>query len=285
MRHTAQVSHTACMTRLYKCRTQLIQLNKHSTKKKEELYVPKGWHRWRPPSSAAVSMQFFSVEQQAHSHWHHHCCSHHSRWQWERHCCIQNSNVRDHVTCSYCNTYWNVLMYDDILKRAPYCVPDSWHNRQKPTHLDSESELHWCTTTDEFSPGSMWCVAVQTEHSHRAAQEWLLSEKSECTEQAAADQQRELNQHQQPQGWEQQHMHHKEWGLCELSALRHIPVWHLHCCCCWCCCCWACCTRVSAGISIKKGFTYKSCEWRSWRRKKKKSCMWGEGFITHFTDR
>jgi len=28
--------------------------------------------------------------------------------------------------------------------------------------------------------------------------------------------------------------------------------------------------------SIKKDFTYKSCEWRSWRRKKKKSCMWGE---------
>jgi len=37
--------------------------------------------------------------------------------------------------------------------------------------------------------------------------------------------------------------------------------------------------------SIKKDFTYKSCEWRSWRRKKKKSHMWGEGFITHFTDR
>ncbi len=37
--------------------------------------------------------------------------------------------------------------------------------------------------------------------------------------------------------------------------------------------------------SIKKGFTYKSCEWRSWRRKKKKSHMWGEGFITHFTDK
>ncbi len=29
--------------------------------------------------------------------------------------------------------------------------------------------------------------------------------------------------------------------------------------------------------SIKKGFTYKRCWWRSWRRKKKKSCMWGEG--------
>jgi len=37
--------------------------------------------------------------------------------------------------------------------------------------------------------------------------------------------------------------------------------------------------------SIKKDFTYKRCWWRSWRRKKKKSCMWGEGFITHFTDR
>jgi len=37
--------------------------------------------------------------------------------------------------------------------------------------------------------------------------------------------------------------------------------------------------------SIKKGFTYKSCEWRSWRKKKKRSCTWGERFITHFTDR
>ncbi len=36
---------------------------------------------------------------------------------------------------------------------------------------------------------------------------------------------------------------------------------------------------------IKKDFTYKSYEWRSWRRKKKRSCMWGEKFITHFTDR
>ncbi len=29
--------------------------------------------------------------------------------------------------------------------------------------------------------------------------------------------------------------------------------------------------------SIKKDFTYERCWWRSWRRKKKKSCMWGEG--------
>ncbi len=36
--------------------------------------------------------------------------------------------------------------------------------------------------------------------------------------------------------------------------------------------------------SIKKDFTYKSCEWRSWKRKKKRSCTWGERFITHFTD-
>jgi len=28
--------------------------------------------------------------------------------------------------------------------------------------------------------------------------------------------------------------------------------------------------------SIKKDFTYKSCEWRSWRKKKKESCTWGE---------
>ncbi len=70
-------------------------------------------------------------------------------------------------------------------------------------------------------------------------------------------------------------MHHKEWGPCELSALRLISVQYLHCCCCWCCCCWACHTRVSADISIKKDFTYKSCEWRSWRRKKKLYVRWG----------
>ncbi len=187
--------HTAHTTRLYKCCTQLVWLNKHSTMKKEELYISKRQHKWKPPSSAAVLMWFFLTEQQTHSHWHYCCCPHHSRWQWEHHCCVQNSNMCGHVTCSYCNTHWNVLMYDDISKRVSYCVPDSWHNRQKPTHLDSESELHWCTTADESSSDLMWCVAVQMRHSHWAAQEWLLSEKSECTEQAAADQQRELNQH------------------------------------------------------------------------------------------
>jgi len=45
MRHTAQVSHTAHTTRLYKCYAQSVQLDKHSVKKKEELYVLKRQHR------------------------------------------------------------------------------------------------------------------------------------------------------------------------------------------------------------------------------------------------
>ncbi len=270
------MSHTAHMTRLYKCHTQPVQLDKHSVMKKEESYVLKGWHRWQPLSLTAVSVQFFLAEQQAHSHWHHCCCSHCLRWQWERHCCIQNSDMRGHITCSYCNTHWNVLMYNDISKRVSYCVFDSWHNRQKSTHLDSESESHLCTTTDEFSPGSMWCIAVQTEHSHQAAQEWLLSEESEHTEQAAARQQRELNQHQQTQEWEQQHMHCREWGPCELSASRHIPVWHLHCCC-WCCCCWACCMRVSADIFNQERFHIQKLWVKKLKKKGKKRLYvrWG----------
>ena len=50
-------------------------------------------------------------------------------------------------------------------------------------------------------------------------------------------------------------MRHKEWELCELSALRLISVWHLHCCCCcWCCCCWACHMRVSVDIFNQERF-------------------------------
>ncbi len=258
------MSHTAHITKLCKCHTQLIQLSKHSTKKKEELYVPKGWHRWWLPSSA-TSVWSVLTEQQAHSHWHCHC-SHCSRWQWECHCCIQNSEQCGHATCSYCNTHWNVLMYNNISKRMSYYVPDSWYNWQKPTHSDSKSESHWCTTNDEFLSDLMWYIAVQTECSHQTAQWWPLSEKSECTEQAAADQQRELNQHQHLQEWEQQHMHCKEWGPCELSALRYVPVWHLHCCCCRCCCCWACCTRVSADIFNQERFHIQ----KLWVKKLKK---------------
>ncbi len=264
MRHTAQVLHTAHTTRLYKCCTQSVQLNKHSAKKKEELYVSKKWCRWQL-SSSAMLMWFTLIKQHVHSHWHC-CCSHCLRWQWECHCCIWNSKQHDHVTCSYCNTHWNVLMYDNISKRIPYHVPDSWYNQQKSTYLDSESELCWCTTVNEFSSDSMWYVFIQTRHSHQTVQEWPLSEKSEHTEQAAADQQRELNQHQQLQRQEWQHMHCKEWGPCELSALRHISVWHLHCCCCWCYCCWACCTRVSADIFNQERFHIQ----KLWVKKLKK---------------
>ncbi len=159
MRHTAQVSHTAHITRLYRCCTQSVQLDKHSAKKKEELYVLKRQHRWQPPLSA-VLMWFVLIEQQAHPHWHCCHCSHHSRWQWERHCCVQNSEQHGHVTCSYCNTHWNVLMYNNISKRVSYHVSDSWYNQQKPTHSDSESELHWCMMNDESSLNSVWYVAV-----------------------------------------------------------------------------------------------------------------------------
>ena len=50
--------------------------------------------------------------------------------------------------------------------------------------------------TDEFSPAAMWYRFVQTECSHQAAQEWSLSEKSECTKQTAVNQWREQNWHQ-----------------------------------------------------------------------------------------
>jgi len=78
--------------------------------------------------------------------------------------------------------------------------------------------------TDEFLSDSVWYEAVQTEHLHWAVCEWSLSEKSECTRWAVADQQRKLNHHQQSQEQEWQHMHCKEWELCELSALRHVSV-------------------------------------------------------------
>jgi hypothetical protein len=41
-----------------------------------------------------------------------------SRWQWVHHCCVQSSEQHDHVTCSCCNTHWNVLMYNNISKEC-----------------------------------------------------------------------------------------------------------------------------------------------------------------------
>jgi len=168
-------------------------------------------------------------------------------------------------------------MYNNISKRASYCMSDSWDNWQASTHLNSESGLHLCTTINASSSDLMWCVAVWTKHSHRAAQECLLSEKSECTRQAAADQWRELNQHQQPQRWEQQHTRCREWGPCELSASRYVPVWHLHCCCCWCCCCWTCCMRVSADISNQERFHIQKLWVKKLKKKEKEKLYvrWG----------
>jgi hypothetical protein len=191
--HCSDVTHSS-YTRLYKCHTQSVQLNKHSKRRKKSCMYLRNiddnphqqcvmWFflSWAAGSSSLTLLLFSSF-----------------RWQWEHHCCIQNSEQCDHVTCSYCNTHWNVLMYNDIWKEC-HTVCLTVDTTQKSTHSDSESELHWCTTADEFSSDSVWYKAVQTEHSHWAAQEWLLSEKSEHTEWAAADQQRELNQHQQLQ--------------------------------------------------------------------------------------
>jgi len=152
MRHTAQMLHTVHTIKLYKCCAQPVQLDKYSVKKKEESYVPKRQHKWWSPLSVTL-MWFFLTEQQTHLHWHC-CCSHCLRWQWEHHCCVQNSKQRGHITYSYHNTHWNVLMYDDISKRVSYCVFNSWYNRQKSTHLDSELKLCWCITVNEFSSDS-----------------------------------------------------------------------------------------------------------------------------------
>jgi hypothetical protein len=207
-----------------------------------------------------------------------------SRWQWEHHCCIQNSDMHGHITCSYCNTHWNVLMYNDISKECHTHVSDSWYNWQKSTHSDSESELHWCTTL--MSSHLIQCdvctnrtFTLSSTRMTLVWEEWVYwvsccwsTKRTESTSTATRE--------------EQQHMHCKEWGPCELSALRHIPVWHLHCCCCcWCCCCWACCMRVSADIFNQERFHIQKLWVKKLKKKEKRSCMWGEGFITHFTDR
>jgi hypothetical protein len=263
MRHIAQMSHTAHTTRLYKCCTQSVQLNKHSAKKKKSCMYLRGDI---DDNCLCWQCQCDCLDWAAGSLSLTHCCSHCLRWQWEHHCCIQNSKQCDHITCSYCNTHWNVLTYNDILKRVSYCMSDSWYNWQKSTHSDSESELHWCTMNDEFSFDSVWYIVVQTEHSHWAAQWWLLSEKSECTEWAAADQQRELNQHQHSQEQEWQCTHVKNEGSVSCQLWDTYSVQHLHCCCCWCCCCWACCMRVSADIFNQERFHIQ----KLWVKKLKK---------------
>jgi hypothetical protein len=211
---------------------------------------------------------------------HQHCCSHHLRWQWVHHCCIQSSEQCDHITCSCCNTHWNVLTYNDILKEhhIAFWQSDNW---QKNT-FDSESELHWCTTTDEFSSELMW-YSLQTKHCHWAKWEWSLSERSEHTKQAAVDQQREQNWHQCSQKWEWQHECCTRWELYKLSALRHILVWHLH--------DDVVVVVVAAELVIQESVLKYSIKEISHTRsemkklKKKKKRFEVRKFITHFTDR
>jgi hypothetical protein len=81
------------------------------------------------------------------------------------------------VTATFTEMFWCTTTFQ---KNVISCV---WQliQQQKSTHSDSESELHWCMTVNEFSSDSMWYIAVQTEHSHWAAWEWPLSERSEHT--------------------------------------------------------------------------------------------------------
>ena len=133
-------------------------------------------------------------------------------------------------------------------------------------------------TDNKSSSDSVWYVAVQTECSHQAAQEWSLSERSEHIKQAAVDQQREQNWHQHSQKQKQQHKRHTKQGLYKLSAQWHILVWHLHddCCCC-CCCCWADHTRVSADIFNQKRFHIQKMSMKKLKKKEKEKLYvrWG----------
>jgi hypothetical protein len=220
-------------------------------------------------------MWFFLTEQQAHSHWHHCCCSHHSRWQWEHHCCIQNSECMVTslaVTATLTEMFWCTMTFQ---KSVILCV---WQLIQL-----AEINTLWLWirialmyNSDEFSSDSMWCIAVQTEHSHWAARMTLVWEKwvywvsccwstkrTESTSTATRE--------------EQQHMHCKEWGPCELSALRHIPVTLT--------------LLLLLLMLLLLSLLYESQCWHIQSRKvshtkvvseeveeeRKESCMWGEG--------
>ncbi len=175
-----------------------------------------------------------------------------------------------------CNTHWNVLMYDNISKRASYCISDSWYNCQKPTCLNSESELCWCMTVNESSSAVMWYKFVWTEHYHWTEQEWPLSERSEHTKQAAVDQPQEQNWHQCLQR-QKQHIsvvQDKSPTSCQLRDTYLYDIYMM-----------IIVVVVAAELvvwesvlkySIKKGFTYKRWQWRSWRRKKKRFEKKGE---------
>jgi hypothetical protein len=270
------------MTRLYKCHTQSVQLNKHSVKKKEELYISKRQHRWWPPLLTAL-MWFFLTEQQAHSHWHC-CCSHHLRWQWEHHCCIQNSEQCDHVTCSYCNTHQNVLMYNDISKEChTVCLTVDTINRNQhiltlnqnciDVQQSMSSHLIWQNTklykqnihTEQCKNVScLRRVSVLSELLLINKENWIFisSHKSENSNVHIVKNENLVS----CQLWDTYLYNTYIVVVVDVVAAELVV------------------QELMLTYSIKKDFTYKSCEWRSWRRKKKKLYVrWG--FITHFTDR
>jgi hypothetical protein len=259
---------------LLRCHTQLIQLGsisvahslcKHKhTKKKEELYVLKRQHRWQLPlqqcdvilldwaaGSFSLTLLLFSSFKMTMRT----SLLHTEQWA------VITSLA---VTATLTEMFWCTTTFQ---KSVILCV---WQLIQL-----TEINTLWLWirialmyNTDEFSSDSMWYIAVQTEHSLSSTRMTLVWE-SEHTEWAAADQQRELNQHQQPQEWEQQHTHCKNEGSvsCQLWDTYLYDTYIV-----------VVVDVVAAELviqesvltySIKKGFTYKSCEWRSWRRKKR----------------
>ncbi len=170
-------------------------------------------------------------------------------------------------------------------ERMPYHMSDSLYNHQKSTHSDSESGLHWCTMT--MSSHLIWCDTLLYEwdvHTEQRNDGSCLREVSILNKLLLINKENWININTHKGESSNIHIVKNENSVsCQLwdtylyntyivvvvdVVAAELVVW-----------------ESVLTYSIKKDFTYKSCGWRSWRRKKKKSCMWGKGFITHFTDK
>jgi hypothetical protein len=153
-------------------------------------------------------------------------------------------------------------------KRVSYCMSDSWYNLQKSTHSDSESELHWCTMM--MSSHLIQCdTFLYKQNIHIEQQEWPLSEKvSVLSELLLINKENWININSHKNKNNNICIVKNEGSVsCQLQdtylydtyivvvvvVAAELVVW-----------------ESVLTYSIKKDFTYKSCEWRSWRRKKKK---------------
>jgi hypothetical protein len=143
--------------------------------------------------------------------------------------------------------------------------------------------MHWCMPWVLIWFDVIHCCTNRTFTLSRARMTIVWEEVSVQSKLLLINKENRINKCLQRQ--EQQHKHCTKWGLYKLSAQRHILIQHLHddCCCC-CCCCWACHMRVSADIFNQERFHIQKM-WVKKLKKKERSCMWGERFITHFTDR